>query len=125
MSALHLTKGYWQVPLTPEAWEKTAFATPDRLFHYRKLPFGLHRAPPTFQRLMDQVLRPHRVYATAYIDDTVIHGSEWDTHLKQVSAVLQALREAGLTANPKKGWLGPPEASTWATPLGGDARNPP
>jgi hypothetical protein len=110
ISTLDLTKGYWQVPLAPEAREKTAFATPDGLFHYRKLPFGLHGAPPTFQRLMDRVLRPHRGYAAAYIDDIVIHGSEWDTHVKQVSAVLQALREAGLTANPKKCQLGLQEA---------------
>jgi hypothetical protein len=59
---------------------------------------------------MDRVLRPHRGYAAAYIDDIVIHGSEWDTHVKQVSAVLQALREAGLTANPKKCQLGLQEA---------------
>uniref|UniRef100_A0A8C5CZT0 ribonuclease H n=1 Tax=Gadus morhua TaxID=8049 RepID=A0A8C5CZT0_GADMO len=110
ISTLDLTKGYWQVPLAPEAREKTAFATPDGLFHYRKLPFGLHGAPPTFQRLMDRVLRPHRGYAAAYIDDIVIHGSEWDTHVKQVSAVLQALREAGLTANTKKCQLGLQEA---------------
>ena len=29
-----------------------------------------------WQRLMDQVLRPHREYVTAYINDIVIHGSE-------------------------------------------------
>ena len=118
ISTLDLTKGYWQVPLAPEAQEKTAFATPDGLFHYRKLPFGLHGAPPTFQRLMDRVLRPHRGYAAAYIDDIVIHGSEWDTHVKQVSAVLQALREAGLTQRSASSVCR--RRSTWATPLGGD-----
>ena len=29
ISTLDLTKGYWQVPLTQKAREKTAFATPD------------------------------------------------------------------------------------------------
>lgn len=60
--------------------------------------------------MMDRILRPHREYAVAYIDDIVIHGSEWETHLNQGRAVLQALREAGLTANPKKCWLGLREA---------------
>ncbi len=53
---LDLTKGYWQVPLTDQAKEKMAFSTPDGLFQYRVLPFGVHRAPPTFKRMMDQIL---------------------------------------------------------------------
>ena len=93
------------MPLAPEAREKTVFATPDGLFHYKKLPFGLHGAPATFQRLMDRVLRPHVKYAVAYIDDIVIHASERETHLNQVSTVVQALWEAGITANPKRCWL--------------------
>lgn len=95
ISTLDLMKGYWQVPLAPKAREKTAFATPDGLFHYRKLPFGLHGAPATFQRLMDWVLRPHREYTVAYLVDIVIHGSERETHLNQVNVVLQALQGQG------------------------------
>ena len=106
ITTLDLTKGYWQVPLAPEDREKTAFATPEGLFHYTVLPFGLHGAPATFQRLMDQILRPHRAYAAAYLDDIVIHSEEWGTHLGQIKAVLRALRGAGLTANPKKCHLG-------------------
>lgn len=110
ISTFDLTKGYWQVPLAPEVQVKTAFATPDGLFHYKKLPFGLHGAPATFQRLMDRILRPHREYTAAYLDGIAIHGSGWETHLNQVSVVLQALRGAGLTANPRKCRLGLLEA---------------
>ena len=53
ISILDLTKGYWQVPLAASFQEKMAFSTPDGLYQYRVLPFGLHGAPPTFQRLMD------------------------------------------------------------------------
>jgi len=98
ITTLDLTKGYWQVALAPEAQEKTAVATPEGLFQYKRLQFGLHGAPPTYQRLMDRVLRPHRDYAAAYLDDIVIHGEEWGTHLRRVDAVLHALR----TVNPKK-----------------------
>ena len=106
VSTLDLTKGYWQVPLTRRAQPKTAFATPDGLFQYTVLPFGVHGAPATFQRLMDRVLRPHRNYAAAYLDDIVIHSTSWAMHLEHLNAVLGALRRAGLTANAKKCCVG-------------------
>nr|XP_040022572.1 uncharacterized protein LOC120811351 [Gasterosteus aculeatus aculeatus] len=99
-----------EVPLTETAKEKTAFATPEGLYHYRVLPFGVHGAPATFQRMMDQVLRPHREYAAAYLDDQVIHSPDWTTHVGHLKAVLGSLRRAGLTANPKKCHLGLEEA---------------
>ena len=51
---------------------------------------------------MDQVLRPHRTYAAAYIDDLVVHSTDWQSHLTRLEAVLGALRNAGLTANSAK-----------------------
>ena len=106
VSTLDLTKGYWQVPLTARAKPKTAFSTPEGLFQYTVLPFGVHGAPATFQRLMDRVLRPHRDYAAAYLDDIVIHSPTWNAHLQHLDAVLGALRRAGLTANAKKCQMG-------------------
>ena len=67
--------------------------------------------PATFQRMMDQLLRPHQAYAAAYIDDIIIHSASWDVHLRQLRAVLGELRRAGLTANPAKCRLGLEETS--------------
>ncbi|KAF4074727.1 hypothetical protein AMELA_G00242570, partial [Ameiurus melas] len=106
ISTLDLTKGYWQVALAANARPKTAFSTSTGHWQYRVLPFGLHGAPATFQRLMDIVLRPHRSFAAAYLDDVVIHSSTWSDHLFHLGEVLKGLREAGLTANPKKCHLG-------------------
>ena len=111
ISTLDLTKGYWQVPLTDRAKAKTAFSTPQGLFQYTMMPFGLHGAPATFQRLMDRVLRPHHAYSSAYIDDVIIFSETWDVHLRHLEAVLGALRQAGLTANAKKCQLGLTETS--------------
>ncbi len=102
ISTLDLTKGYWQVPLTEGAKPKTAFSTPSGHWQYRVLPFGLHGAPATFQRLMDVLLRPHQAYAAAYLDDVIIHSESWEEHLERLRRVLMELRRAGLTANPRK-----------------------
>ncbi len=101
-STLDLTKGYWQIPLSPLSKEKSAFTTPFGLHQFVTLPFGLFGAPATFQRLMDKILQPHTAYAAAYLDDIIIYSQDWQRHMVHLREVLRALRGAGLMANPKK-----------------------
>ena len=49
-------KGYWQVPLSERARAIYAFATPDGLYQYTVMPFGMRNAPATFQRMINQVI---------------------------------------------------------------------
>ncbi|CAF2977891.1 unnamed protein product [Rotaria sp. Silwood2] len=55
-SKLYLRSGYFQVPLTIEERNKTAFITHDGLWHFNRLPQGLKNSPSVFQRLMNQTL---------------------------------------------------------------------
>lgn len=48
-SIIDLTKGYWQIPLAPEAKEKTAFATSSEVYHFLKMPFRMQGAAASFQ----------------------------------------------------------------------------
>ena len=56
-SHLDLLRAYWQIDVAEEDWENTAFATPDGLYHFRKLSFGLTNAPACFMRVMHLILR--------------------------------------------------------------------
>ncbi len=102
ITTLDLCKGYWQVPLDNDSKQYTAFRTPSGLYHFTVLPFGLHGAPATFQRLMDQVLRGCEGWASAYLDDVVIFSNSREKHLRHLSETLKRIREAELTPNVKK-----------------------
>ena len=82
ITTLDLTKGYYQVPVTPKHQEKTAFGTPYGKYEFVTMPFGLISAPSTFQRLMDEVLDGLHEFTVAYLDDILIHSQTWDQHMK-------------------------------------------
>lgn len=102
LSTLDLCKGYWQVPLKPECKELTAFKTPFGHFQFRVLPFGLHGAPATFQRMMDQILQGTEMFAAAYLDDIIIFSQSWEEHLRHLQEVLKRIKTAGLTIRSDK-----------------------
>lgn len=94
---LDLVSGYWQVPITEEDKEKTAFITRNGLFEWNVLPFGLANAPSTFQRMMDVVLTGLLwEECLVYIDDVLVFGDTLDQHNQRLARVLARLEEAGL-----------------------------
>jgi len=104
ISTLDLKSGYWQVPLIPDSKPITAFTVPNRgLFQFNVMPFGLHSAPATFQRLLDSIIGPElEPCAFAYLDDIIVLGSSFDEHLQNLKMVFQKLRQANLRINPDK-----------------------
>ncbi|KAI4901393.1 hypothetical protein NFI96_008728 [Prochilodus magdalenae] len=124
LSTVDLCKGYWQVPLTESARELTAFRAPNGLFHFLTMPFGLHGAAATFQRMMDAVLKGTEDFAASYLDDVVIYSGSWQEHLRHLEAVLGKIRAAGLTANPGKCHLAKGMVSYLGYVLGGGAIRP-
>ena len=85
-----------------EEW-KTTFRTRYGLFESLVMPFGLTNAPATFQKFINDTLRPFLdIFCTAYIDDIHIYSSCLKEHKAHVRKVLEALRSAGLHVKPEK-----------------------
>ena len=98
---IDLAKGYWQIPIKPQHRHLTAFSTPQGLFQFKYLPFGLVNAGAIFCRMVRQLLQGLKG-VESYIDDIVIHSRDWESHLMTLCDVLKRLRGHGLTAKPSK-----------------------
>ena len=101
VSKFDLLKGYWQVPLTKRAQELSAFVTPDGLFQYRVMPFGMKNVPATFQRMMNSVTSGLEG-CDAYIDDPVLYSGNWEDHIQLLRKFFGRLQDAHLTVNLSK-----------------------
>ena len=97
-STLDLKSGYWQVPISEQDKEKTAFRTSSgQLFEFNQVPFGLCNATATFSRLMDRVLAGlHWETYLFYLDDIIVFSSTWEEHLSRLREVFERLRHAKL-----------------------------
>lgn len=98
VTKLDLLKGYYQVPMTMRARTVSAFATPDGLYQYKVMPFGMKNAPATFQRMINNVIKDLD-YCYAYIDDLIICSDSWSDHMKHLKGTFKKLSAANLTVN--------------------------
>ena len=96
-----LLKGFWQVPLTDRAKEVSAFATPNGLYQYKVMPFGMKNSPATFQRLVNNLICGLDG-CDAYIDDVIIYSDSWSDHLQRIRKFFDRLSKAKLTVNHAK-----------------------
>ena len=93
--------GYHQLELSPESREITTFATPDGLFRYKRLLFGVCSASERYQHEIASVLAGIEG-AENISDDIVVHGPDTETHDKRLHQTIQRLQECGLTLNAEK-----------------------
>ena len=94
-SKLDKRRRFWQVELKKRAEDLSAFVAPNgQVFKWKAMPFGLAKAPTTFQDLMNHVLQRMKRRATvqdllkygvvieAYIDDVLLGADAVDDHLR-------------------------------------------
>ena len=106
-TTLDLAAGYWQIRVHQGSQEKTAFVTPQGLFEFRVMPFGLCNAPAVFQRLMQQVLQGLNPaegpdFVSVYLDDVLVFSQTLEEHLEHLKRVIERIEEVGLKLKPTK-----------------------
>ncbi|GJZ37757.1 reverse transcriptase domain-containing protein [Tanacetum coccineum] len=105
-------KGYHQIQMAEEYKEKTTFYTGERVFFYKKMPFGLKNAGATYQRLVDKVFS-HQIGRNleAYVDDMVIKSTFEKEILKDMQETFKRFQSINMKLNPKKCSFGVEEGS--------------
>ena len=110
-STLDLTMGFHQCKLSRRARRLTAFITPQGIFRYKRVPFGLSGGPSYFQSIVQNVVLKGLVgkACLVYIDDVIIFGKDEAEHLANLEKVLQRFKEFDITIKPAKCFFHHPE----------------
>lgn len=96
-SVLDLRSGYYQIAMSEEDKEKTAFICPLGFYQFERMPQGITGAPATFQRLMEQAVGDmNLLQCLVYLDDLIVFGRTLEEHEERLLRVLDRLAEVGL-----------------------------
>jgi transposase InsO family protein len=102
-SSLDLTSAYHHIRLRDSDVTKTAFTTPQGLYEFKVLPFGLRNAPSVFAHTMHKVLGEYvGKFVILYLDDILVFSATPEEHERHVRLVLERLRTARFTVNEAK-----------------------
>ena len=96
-SVLDLRSGYYQIAMSEQDKEKTAFICPVGFYQFERMPQGITGAPATFQRLMEKAVGDmHLLQVIVYLDDIIVFGKTLEEHEHRLLKVLDRLQEVGL-----------------------------
>ncbi|GBG64324.1 hypothetical protein CBR_g41525 [Chara braunii] len=100
---LDLKSGYHQISIRTNDRYKSAFKTRYGHFEWVVMPFGLTKAPATFQAAMTNEFRAMLDrFVLVYLDNILVYRRSLVDHLEHLRRVLETLRRAKYKANRDK-----------------------
>ena len=102
-SSLDLSSAFWQIPMDDASKDLTTFATPDGVWRYNRMPFGLVNGPAVFSRFIDGVLSDLKwSVCLVYMDDVLIHTRTMAEHVTAMRSIFERIDKYGLRFKAKK-----------------------
>ena len=102
-SALDATQAYFNIRIDPASRKVTAFATPNGLYQFRRMPFGLSVSPAVYSRFIAVALNKLGTKEiNSYLDDVLVFNNGLQKHADRLKDVFEAHREAGVKLKPSK-----------------------
>ena len=103
-SSMDFKSGFWQIKMTPESQQYTAFRVGNLGFYkFTCMPFGLCNALETFQHLMQNTLGElNLTYCVIYLDDVIVFGHMEEEHLECLCVVFERFHKFNLKLKPLK-----------------------
>jgi hypothetical protein len=102
-STMDAANGFWQVPLTKDAQEKSGFVTKYGTFTFAVLAFGMCNGPSSYQKAMTNILGDYiGDFVLVFIDDIIVYSRNKDEHIKHLALVMDKIKSSGLKLKFKK-----------------------
>ncbi|GFO34385.1 retrovirus-related pol polyprotein from transposon opus [Plakobranchus ocellatus] len=79
LSKVHLSKGYWQIPVCQVDIPKMAFVTMDHHCEFLRMPSGKMNSGATLTRIVKMLVRGMNCMID-YVDDILIQTPTWKNH---------------------------------------------
>lgn len=99
--------GYNQIKMYHDDEKHTSFRTPQGVYCYTVMPFGLKNAGATYQRAMNTITRDHlRKTVECYVDDIAVKSKSKGNHLQDLRTIFNIMLIHQLKMNPTKSFLG-------------------
>jgi hypothetical protein len=90
---LNCYSGYHQIALNPDDQDKKAFITPNKIYYYKLMTFGLKNVGATYQKVIQKCLKSQiGKNVEAYIDDVVVKTTEGDQLINDLTETFANLR---------------------------------
>lgn len=102
-STFDLKSAYHQVPIKETDQKYTGFEAIGRLYHFRRIPFGVTNGVAVFQRAMDKFVEKEGLKDTfPYLDNITVAGLDQKEHDENVRKFREAIQRRNLTLNESK-----------------------
>ncbi|CAB3984515.1 Hypothetical predicted protein [Paramuricea clavata] len=122
-SKMDFKSAFWQLELHPDSRYLTVFHANDKLYRYKRLTMGVKPAQGELNMAL-QPLFAHIPQAHLIHDDLIVATETDAEHHSAITAVMQAITNAGITLNPSKCTFGATEIEFWGLRIGSTGVRP-